>query len=395
MRLVVLYGEPPAPPSHGGRVDVHQRLLALKKAGVEVFLVCWANTILGEKPDQVARDVAGLVTEVRVVTYGSFLTRPWLLARYPGWIAARVLDASTLGPLVEDIRRFKPGAILVDGLPCAAGALQLVDALGAKYLFRSHNREYLYVKAQARLVRGWRDRLRAVLNLIWLKAFEEKVLRGAEAFYDISASDLAEWRRRGFMNGEWLPPIIDAAHAAKLGEAAGWAPGYDVGYLGNLVNPNNVEGVLWFAREVMPLLRAAKPDVRMLIAGSKPVPEVVAACRQAGVTLLPNPADAAAVLRDCRVLVNPVFQGSGVNLKSVEMLHTPAALVATSTGVGGMPETATRHFSVADKPEDFATAVLAHLGSDPTRPETAKERAEARAVFSARAIEGLIARTAA
>ena len=337
MRLVVLYGEPPAPPSHGGRVDVYQRLLALKRAGVEVLLVCWANTILGEKPDQVVQDVADLVAEVRVVTYGSFLDRPWLLARYPGWIAARALDAPVLKRLAEDVSQFKPDAFLIDGLPCAAGALQLVDALGEKYLFRSHNREYLYVKAQARLVRGWRDRLRAMLNLIWLKGFEEKVLRGAEAFYDISASDLAEWRRQGFVNGEWLPPIIDADHATRLGEAVGWAPRHDVGYLGNLVNPNNVQGVLWFVREVLPLLRAAKPSVRALIAGSKPVPEVVEACREAGVILLPNPADAEAVLRDCRVLVNPVFQGSGVNLKSVEMLHTPAALVATSTGVGGMP----------------------------------------------------------
>jgi len=381
MRLLVLYGDTPVPPNHGGRVDVYQRLLALKKAGVEVSLVCWYSPKLGETAEAVVAGLGDTVAEVQVFPYRSFLRRPWLLLAYPGWIAARYLDRTGLARVLDASRRFRPDAILIDGLPCAAAGLQVASALRMPYFFRSHNREYDYFRGQLPLNHGWKARLRVRLNLLGLQRFERRVLGGARTFFDISEGDLQTWRREGLTNGEWMPPVMDPDHARALSDQSNWAPTLDVGYLGNLINPNNVHGVLWFVREVVPLLMQRRPGITIQIAGSQPIPAIVDACQAAGVKLLPNPAKAASVLRDCRVLVNPVFQGSGVNLKSIEMLHAPAALVSTTAGIAGMPAAAIDQFVVADTADAFARAIVEVLDRQPLG-SAGSARQAARDLFS-------------
>jgi hypothetical protein len=390
VRLVVLYGETPVPANHGGRLDVLQRILALRQAGVEIMLVCWYSERLGEDPDRVAKAASEIASEVHVFPARPFLDRPRLLLRYPGWIAMRVLEADELKRLAESVRRFAPDAILIDGLPCAAAGRQLSAALGQPYLFRSHNREYKYIKEQLPLNKSWRGRVRSLFNLAWLKGFEERVIREATKFYDISRNDLEAWNKHGFRHGEWLPPVMDPGRAARLSAVREWRPRYDVGYLGNLVNLNNLQGVVWFVEQVVPLVRAKMPAAKILIAGSQPGPAIVELCQKAGVDLLQDPPVAETVLRDCRVLVNPVFQGSGVNLKSVEMLHTPAALVSTSIGVGGLPETATRHFAIADSPALFAAAILEQLTLQKPPAERILERDGALQIFAPRSIETMV-----
>ncbi|MBN9020456.1 MAG: glycosyltransferase [Rhizobiales bacterium] len=383
MKLAVVYGETPAPPNHGGRLDVYQRLLALKEAGARISLVCWRNPKAGETEDGIRASLKGLVDEVHVFDITTHFERPWLLLRYPGWVSRRALARADLNRLVGAMRAFAPDAILIDGLPSAVAGLQLAGALKQRYFFRSANREFKYVSDQYRLNTNWRGRLRSALDMTGLERFERGVIGGSVKYYDCSQIDLAYWTSEGYPNGAWLPPVLDRHHAARLSDVADWQPSYDVGYLGNLVNLNNVQGVLWFVETVVPILRSAEPGLRIRIAGSRPVDPVIEACRKAGVDLLANPPQAADVLRDCRVLVNPVFQGSGVNLKSIEMLHTPAGLVSTTVGVTGMPQESFGHFEIADTPEAFARGILAKLaiGLDGLAAQS-RDRAAARSLFA-------------
>jgi len=77
----------------------------------------------------------------------------------------------------------------------------------------------------------------------------------------------------------------------------------------------------------------------------------------------------AEVVGQARVLVNPMLAGSGVNLKSVEMLFSDAGLVSTTVGVAGLSDSAKRCFAIADSAEGFASAVLAALGAVPDLSE--------------------------
>ena len=100
------------------------------------------------------------------------------------------------------------------------------------------------------------------------------------------------------------------------------------------------------------------------------------------VTLLADPPSIPAIAGAARVLVNTVQGGSGVNLKSVEMLFSAAHLVSTPAGVQGLPDEAAACFAVhADAPA-FARAVAQALASAGLPAADAAARAQARAPFA-------------
>ncbi len=123
----------------------------------------------------------------------------------------------------------------------------------------------------------------------------------------------------------------------------------------------------------MPILRAAVPEVRVLVAGSRPGEALASACAEtANVHLRADPEDAAAVYGSGRVLINPVATGSGVALKSLDMLAAGKPIVTVSRGVIGLPAEALPSFVVADTSEAFAAAIARALAdADPTTPDRA------------------------
>jgi glycosyltransferase involved in cell wall biosynthesis len=279
-------------------------------------------------------------------------------------MASRVLTRSQWAVLMPSLRQFSPDVVWQDGLYPYVTADRAAKALGVPRFYRSHNIEHMYMARQVAKATSWRDKLAWGLNLPHLKRVERAAIAGAAAYFDISTDDLAYWQAQGMERGHWLPPLIDPVFANRLSAPRDAAPLFDVGYLGNLHAPNNVEGILWFVNEVMPRLRSQRPEIRVMVAGSQPTSLVRDTVRRSpGVTLLENAPDVVRVLRDARVLVNPVFVGSGVNVKSVEMLFAPAHLVSAPQGVVGLPAHVQACFAQAQTADAFAEAVLMKLNS--------------------------------
>ena len=367
MKLLVLCNQAPYPPHHGGLADVWRRLCAMREAGIECFLVFWAGDVARERPTPVDwAAMRGVCAQVHccwirqsVAQRARRLTR---LATHHSHVVSRMLGRREIEALHRQAAAFGADAVWLESIHAAGAARALARALERPLYVRSANIEHVYAQAQSALAARRVDRWRWGHNVARLRRLEFETLRAARGFFDISADDLAWWQAQGLTNGHWLPPLIDSALAERLQPP--WQVGecrFDVGYLGNLFAPNNVDGLLWYLREVVPQLRRARPALRVFVAGSNPAAAVVQAAAQCGVELIANPPDAAAVLRSARVLVNPVFAGSGVNIKAIDMLFSPAALVATPQGVAGLPRQVQSVFAVASAAEDFARAVLQGL----------------------------------
>ncbi|WP_323506363.1 glycosyltransferase [Glaciimonas sp. Gout2] len=393
MRLIFICNEAPYPANHGGRVDVWRRLCALKAAGVEIFLVFWSGDRRDEMPTEWAlgamrEQVSGLNFYVIERSIFQRIIRLLRLFRWPSHVASRVLAAKDRAELLTLIQAFKPDAVWLESIYGGILASEVADAEDIPMVCRSHNIEHLYMRRQVAKATSLRDRLVWGLNLLHLHNFELATLRHATRFFDISIDDLRFWKDAGMNNGEWLPPMVDPIFAARLSSPREEEPNFDVGYLGNLFAPNNVDGVMWLLEEVIGRLRAVRPTLRIFIAGSRPVEKIIAAAHKHGVCLIMDPDDVVPILRDARVLVNPVFSGSGVNVKSVEMLFSPSQLVSTTQGLTGLPAEVTRHFRCADTPEDFSTQVLEALDA-PDNDFTA-DRDAAREKFSSSRAEQLV-----
>ena len=367
MKIAYFSTQVPFPPNHGGRVDDWRRLNAFKAAGAKIHLVTWCSDRVGERPKPSDLEALHSVAEVVHVlpirrTLDVRLLRLIRLIRWPSHIASRIPSRQQWASLEHSLSVFAPDVVWQDGLYPYVTAQRAAASLGVPRFYRSHNIEHQYMAKQVAKAKSLRDKLAWGLNLPHLQRVEYVAIRDAAAYFDISTDDLAYWVGMGLTNGHWLPPLIDPFFALSLSESLEGPPKFDVAYLGNLHAPNNVEGIIWFAREVMPLLRLKRPSIKVLIAGSHPTAEVCEVLSGTlGVTMIENAPDVVAVLRDARVLINPVFVGSGVNVKSVEMLFAPAQLVSTPQGVSGLPSHVQECFSKAEEPDMFADAILQKL----------------------------------
>jgi polysaccharide biosynthesis protein PslH len=363
-RILVVPNECPFPATSGGRIDVSRRLRQLRGLGAELALLSWYDAPREGPPDSAARaELEALCPAHRLVP----ITRsPVELARrlaqagrLPSHAAARWVTLQRPAVLAW-ARAFKPTLLLLDGLYGAAVVRWLAAELSVPWAYRSHNVEHRYMRQQAARAGHWRQRLGLWANLLGLEALERRTLREASAVFDISPDDAAYWNeqrdqaRPGCPVLCW-PPLVDDAMAARLARPAD-LPRWDALYFGNLNTPNNVDAVCWWIDEVLPLLPG--PGLRLAVAGSRPsaaLRERVA--RDARVTLLADPPALADEVAAARTLVNPVRSSSGVNLKSVEMLFTGAALVSTGAGVRGLTPAAAACFEVCDDAAGFASAM--------------------------------------
>lgn len=388
LRLVVVYHELPHPVNHGGRLDVWRRLQALAAQGVQIHLVCWRNPALNEQDPAVDSPLRTVLTGMTVLEEKGKFANSRLTFSLPGYARRRLLTRADWLRVQRDMTAFSPQALLLEGPFAFPAAQQIAKLTGLRLTYRSHNIESRYARFMLERAQGWKARLNAWINVLGIDRLESAIFSVAHWYFDISPEDARHWCAQGHPNGEWLPPVVEQAWAERVSEQGTWQPAYHVGYLGNLYQPNNVEGILWFLTQVVPVLRNQLPELKGFIAGSRPVEAVRKATAQAGFDLVENPEDTEPVLRNARTLVNPVFAGSGVNTKCIEMLFTPAGLVATPVALQGLAEEAQRCFGVSDNPRIFADLVLQQQAGIDSQQNA---REAARACYDSRRIARLVA----
>ncbi|GAC1353822.1 MAG: glycosyltransferase [Ktedonobacteraceae bacterium] len=120
----------------------------------------------------------------------------------------------------------------------------------------------------------------------------------------------------------------------------------------------NIDGVLFFARECWPLIRAQVPDARWQIVGKFPPPEVQHLAELPGVSVTGAVPDVKPYLASATVAIAPLLIGSGTRLKILEALAMHKAVVSTSLGCEGLAVVSGKHLLVADQPQEFARSIV-------------------------------------
>ncbi len=127
-----------------------------------------------------------------------------------------------------------------------------------------------------------------------------------------------------------------------------------VGYYPHL--PNR-DAMLYFIREVFPLVKAKLPEVRLLVVGPEPGDELESlASEYVIVTGWVKELDP--YLDGARVFVCPLRYGAGIKGKIGESMAHGLPVVTTSIGAEGMGLVDGREALIADKPEEFAARVV-------------------------------------
>jgi len=365
-RIIVICNELPYPPIHGGRLDAWNQIAALTERNIKICLICWYASD-SDLPNESTRSaIKESVDELVLLPISKgprwWIKRLFLLTNYPWFVSAMLQKNTLIKSLIDKLRLFNPDLIFLVSIYGSDLATKLSHKLKIPLVVRSQNIEHQYQQILASQAITTREKMKLRLAQIGLERYELMVLSSCDWYFDISLEDLAYWKGRGLIKGEWLPTFINIKN---LPDQADLTPSWDVVYLGNLNSPNNVQGVIWFCKQVVPMLRQSQPGLRILVAGSNPTFEVEEVCTKSGVVLLPNPASASKVYRSGRVLVNIAPKGSGVSTKSIEMLLVGVPVVTTPQGIRGLPDNIKQYFYTASTVEEFTEKVIDALARKP------------------------------
>ena len=201
----------------------------------------------------------------------------------------------------------------------------------------------------------WKLRARRLAGLLSLWLYEQRALSQCDLLVTLSETDqrtLNRWQPK--LNVVTVPAGVDLSQWPLCRQPQ--AP-QQVLFVGNYFHPPNVEGALWLAREVWPLVQAQMPEARLMLAGRSPTPEI----QQLASATIQVPGtidDLADVYRQSRVVAAPIFWGSGVRIKILEGLATGLPLVTTSLAAEGLALKHETHALFAETPQTFAAALV-------------------------------------
>ncbi len=128
-------------------------------------------------------------------------------------------------------------------------------------------------------------------------------------------------------------------------------------FIGGFQHPPNTDGVLWYAREVLPLVRERLPGVKTYIVGSK-VPATVKALAAEDFVVTGYVPDVTPLFTGCRVSISPLRYGAGVKGKINLAMSYGLPVVATTPSIEGMHLKQGEDVLVADDAEGFAGAIV-------------------------------------
>jgi sugar transferase (PEP-CTERM/EpsH1 system associated) len=145
----------------------------------------------------------------------------------------------------------------------------------------------------------------------------------------------------------------------------------------------NIDAVVWFCDEILPIVQANIPAANFTICGSRPAPAVRRLAKRRGVRVTGWVADARPYLDRAEIFVAPLRMARGVQNKLLEALAMGLPCVASTAAWSGTAVADGQGILATDEPREFARRVIDLLGDGDGRAEMAR-RARAAAVANYR-----------
>lgn len=351
MKILVVAPDVPFPANHGARSDMLSRLACFKELNFDVdLLICGSHQL----DDDVQKELLKFVGRVDFFSRSAHLR--YLLKFKPYQVESRIALAKFSSTTCYDLVFLESEA--VGYVLESPGLLYKYSAL------RVHNDESRYFLALVKSVRNPILKLYYLLESFLYARYSERIkaivnfeLHISREEFEISNKRSAAKESREIM---LLPSHIDSQSMVAPVEKGG----KKALFVGNLFTPNNLNGLFWYLDNVHGILIDKVPNYRLVVAGNTRKNNIGdKISRYESVEFHDTPASLECLYDDSSVFVNPMLEGAGVKIRSLNAICQGLPLVSTPVGVEGIGLTNEVHFYEAATPEDFANSVIKCLGN--------------------------------
>jgi len=200
-----------------------------------------------------------------------------------------------------------------------------------------------------------------------VKRYERHLIRKATATVYISHVDANTLSAREAGGGRRYVLPNGISTEAYLPDRAAPVQAPSIGFLGNMSYPPNVEAAAWLHQEVFLPLRRQVPALSLYIIGRSPATSVLALGKNAGVVVTGEVKQVWPWLNAVDLFVLPIFNGTGVKNKVLEILYAKRAIVTTPLANEGIDAVPGRDIVLCNSGADFQRETLRLLGAPAER----------------------------
>jgi sugar transferase (PEP-CTERM/EpsH1 system associated) len=149
---------------------------------------------------------------------------------------------------------------------------------------------------------------------------------------------------------------VDAEYFQAIARNANPA---ELTFIGVMDYPPNVEAVIYFAKNVWPLIRSELPQTNFTIVGSRPSREILRLRKMPGISVTGFVPDVRPYLARTSLVVVPLAVARGIQNKVLEAMAAGAPVLATPAAAAGLTCESRELISIVNRdPQSFAMAAI-------------------------------------
>jgi glycosyltransferase involved in cell wall biosynthesis len=210
--------------------------------------------------------------------------------------------------------------------------------------------------------------------------YERRVSRASGHIVAVSPTDADEMRRLfDVTRVTEIPTGVDIEYFQRGAGASACqpVPTADLVFVGSMDWLPNVDGVLYFVREILPLIRQVRPETTLAIVGRTPPLKIAQLAADPRIQVTGTVPDIRPYLWSSAVAIVPLRIGGGTRLKIYEAMAAQIPVVSTTIGAEGLSVNPPQDIRLADTPAHFAAQCLELL----TTPELRTRLSQAAAAM--------------
>lgn len=207
-------------------------------------------------------------------------------------------------------------------------------------------------------------------NLI--RRYEKKVIQRFSKIVLVSQNDIEYLKLQNHISGDNLVCHTNGVRCMPF-EKTGWNRN-KIGFVGNMRTLQNQDAVLFFAKDIFPLIKRQCPDAVFVIIGAEPPNKIISLSDGQNIIVTGFVEDLEREISDCCISVAPVRIAAGIQNKVLVSMACGVPVVLTSLIAKAIPGLETeRNCIIADTPKEIANAVVQIMKNDECRGNIAKE----------------------
>ncbi len=129
-------------------------------------------------------------------------------------------------------------------------------------------------------------------------------------------------------------------------------------FFGDMYYKPNLDAVIYFCKEIFPIIKNKIPNISLYIVGPHSSTEVEGLRADPNITVMGYVRDLDSLIRKAAIVVVPIRLGGGIRIKTLHAMAMGKAVIATSLGAQGIDVIPEENIIIANEPEIFAKRTI-------------------------------------